>query len=95
MMVVLVIASLPNYSVHVTCHLTCSYSDVTHSFSMLVQLFSSTAAALPAEVGPDGKLVQPVSTPPFAFASKSVMAWRRRMAAQRSRRQQKKLADQQ
>ncbi|DBB03563.1 hypothetical protein WJX82_005116 [Trebouxia sp. C0006] len=60
-----------------------------------LDLFSSTAAALPAEVGPDGKLLQPASTPPFAIASKPVLAWRRRLAAQRSRRQQKKQSEQQ
>ncbi len=61
----------------------------------VLQLFSSTAAALPAEVGPDGKLLQPASTPPFAIASKSVLAWRRRLAAQRGRRQQRKQSEQQ
>jgi len=65
------------------------------SLVFVLQLFSSTAAALPAEVGPDGKLLQPASTPPFAIASKSVLAWRRRLAAQRSRRQQRKQSEQQ
>jgi len=65
------------------------------SLVFVLQLFSSTAAALPAEVGPDGKLLQPASTPPFAIASKPVLAWRRRLAARRSRRQQKKQSEQQ
>ncbi|KAL3155827.1 hypothetical protein ABBQ32_012838 [Trebouxia sp. C0010 RCD-2024] len=55
-----------------------------------LDLFSSTAAALPAELGPDGKPMQRASTPPFAPASRFVMSWRRRMVAQRSRRQQQK-----
>ena len=54
----------------------------------LLQLFSSTAAALPAEVGADGKLVK-TGRQSFTSPVNHVMMWRKRMAAQRSRRMQK------
>ena len=56
--------------------------------SCVLQLFSSTAAALPAEIGPDGKLLEQAPMPKFAGAGRFVMAWRHRMAAQRRRRLQ-------
>lgn len=55
---------------------------------VMLQLFSSTAAALPAEVDSDGKLVQ-TSRQPFTSPVHHVMMWRKRMAAQRSQRKQK------
>ena len=57
------------------------------------QLFSNTAAALPAEVGPDGKLVKN-SRQPFTSPVSHVMLWRKRLAAQRSNRLQGGGADQ-
>lgn len=52
-----------------------------------LQLFSSTAAALPAEVGADGKLLQ-TSQQAFTSPVTHVMLWRKRLAAQRTRRMQ-------
>ena len=51
---------------------------------MHVQLFTNTAGALPAEMGPDGKLAKRRQGFQFPSPSKAASAWQRRMAGQRS-----------
>jgi hypothetical protein len=56
--------------------------------SGLAQVFSNTAAALPAELGPDGQLVEPKEEWYHAPSpSRAMRAWRKRMACQRRRRE--------
>eukprot|EP00955_Chlamydomonas_euryale_P088299 364365-Chlamydomonas_euryale.AAC.16 len=55
----------------------------------LLQFFTSTAAALPCELGPDGKTpvkraqAQPSAWQPFLKPSKYEQAWQRRVQAQK------------
>lgn len=58
-----------------------------------MQLFTNSAAALPAEIGPDGQLKRTekrgMQIPGLSQASQ---AWRRRVEATEERRRQQKLA---
>ncbi len=55
-----------------------------------MQLFSNTAAALPAELGPDGKAVERRSAARrfrMLNPTRAALAWHKRVTAQRERRQ--------
>ncbi|KAK9824086.1 hypothetical protein WJX72_007614 [[Myrmecia] bisecta] len=56
---------------------------------VVLDLFTNTAAALPAEMGPDGQLVRAPKQKPLQWLrpSRAAQAWRQRMVAQRRRRQ--------
>ena len=53
----------------------------------VLQLFTNTAAALPAEVGADGKMVRPAKQLGIMgfLGSKYEQAWARRVQAQKAR----------
>ncbi len=52
-----------------------------------LQVFTNSAQALPCELGPDGKMVQPKSQQQAWTPAKSLVAWRQRLSAQRRQQQ--------